>query len=145
MPGRNVEQEAGAAGVAAFNAGIEALLVFYAPDVVCHPAPGWLEGDPVCHGHDGFRRLSAVWTDNVDDGNLEIEQIRDLGDRVLILAQFTGVSRDSGLPIRQPFGVINSDLRDDGKVGEVRFFLGWRQAREAAGLEEGAGEGVVAD
>ncbi|HWX96484.1 MAG TPA: nuclear transport factor 2 family protein [Solirubrobacteraceae bacterium] len=116
-----------------FSAGIEALLVFYAADVVCYPAPGWVE-DAVCHGHDGFRKLSAVWTENFDEVALEVHEVRDMHERILILAEFTGRSKDSGAPVRQPFGVINSDLRDDGKVGEVRFFLGWEQALAAAGL-----------
>src|SRR2546429_686647 len=54
------EDEERDAGAAAFNAGIEALLVFYAPDVVCYPAPGWV-AEKVCHGHEGIRRLSSVW------------------------------------------------------------------------------------
>jgi len=121
--------------VEAFNAGIEALLGFYAPDVVCYPAPGWIEVT-VCHGHDGFRRLSAVWSENVDHPALEVHEVRDMHDRLLILAEFIGRAKDSGIPIRQPFGVINSDLGDDGKVREARFFLSWQEAREAAGLAE---------
>jgi hypothetical protein len=117
-----------------FNAGIEALLVFYASDLVCYPARGWVEGDAVYHGHDGFRKLGAVWTENVDDVAFEIDEVRDLHDRVLILATFTGRTRDEGLAVRQPFGVINSDIRPDGKVGEARFFLTWEEARRAAGL-----------
>jgi hypothetical protein len=118
-----------------FTAGIESLLVFYASDVVCYPAPGWLEST-VCHGHDGFRQLSAVWTEKVDDPGLEVHEVRDLHDRLLILAEFTGRTKDSGLPLRQQFAVINSDLRDDGKVGEARFFLSWQEARKVAGLAE---------
>lgn len=118
-----------------FNTGIEALLVFYAPDVVCYPAPGWIDAS-VCHGHDGFRELSTVWSDSVDDPALKVHEVRDMHDRLLVLAEFVGRARDSGKPVRQRFGVINSDLRDDGKVGEARFFLSWQDARQAAGLAE---------
>jgi hypothetical protein len=118
-----------------FNAGIEALLVFYAPDVVCHPAPGWVE-ETVCIGHDGIRRLGAVWTDNFDEVALEVHEVRDLHDRFLVLAEFTGRARDSAASLRLPFGVVNSDLRDDGRVGTVRFFLTWREALDAVGLSE---------
>jgi ketosteroid isomerase-like protein len=117
----------------AFNAAIEALLVLYASDVVCYPAPGWVEAT-VCHGHDGFRELSAAWSENVDHPALEVHEVRDMSDRLLVLAEFSGRAKDSGTPIRQRFGVINSDLRDDGKVGQARFFLDWQEAREAAGL-----------
>jgi ketosteroid isomerase-like protein len=119
----------------AFNAGIEALLVLYASDVVCYPAPGWVQ-DTVCHGHDGFRQLSAVWSERVDQPALQVHEVRDMRDRLLILAEFSGRARDTGMPVHQRFGVINSDLRDDGKVGEVRFFLDWQEARRAAGLAE---------
>jgi hypothetical protein len=51
-----------------------------------------------------------------------------------MLAEFSGRAKDTGSPIRQRFGVINSDLREDGKVGQARFFLDWQEAREAAGL-----------
>jgi ketosteroid isomerase-like protein len=116
------------------DAAIEAFLDFYAEDVVCYPAPGWIEGDGVCHGHDGFRRLAAVWTGNIDDGALEVHEVRDLGERVLVLAEFTGRSRASGEPRSQRFGAINSHLRGDGKVREVRFYLTWLEARDAVGL-----------
>ena len=63
---------------------------------------------------------------------LSVHEVLDLGDRVLVLAELTGSERDTGDPISQPFGAVNSDLRDGGKVGEVRFFLSWQEAREAA-------------
>jgi hypothetical protein len=132
------EEDAGASspGAKKFNAGIETLLVLYAPDLVCYPAPGWVEGDAMCHGHDGFRKLSAVWLQNVDDVSFAIDDVRDLHDRVLVLATFSGRSKDEGVPVSQPFGVINSDIRADGKVGEARFFLTWREALDAVGLAE---------
>ncbi len=119
----------------AFNAEIEALLVFYASDVVCYPAPGWVE-ETVCHGHDGIRRLSAVWSEHLDEVALEVHEVRDLHDRLLVLAELTGRRTNAGARISQPFGIVNSDLRADGKVGEVRFFLSWREALEAVGLGE---------
>jgi len=115
----------------AFSAELDSLLLFYAPDVVCHPAPGWVDGDAACHGHDGFRQLGAVWATGVDDPAVEIEEVRDLHDRFLIYAHFTGRSRESGKPIRQSFAAINSDLRPDGKVGEVHFFLSREEALRA--------------
>jgi ketosteroid isomerase-like protein len=122
-----------AARAAAFHAAIDALLVFYAPDVVCYPAKGWVQ-EAVCHGHEGIRKLSAVWTESMDDASLAVHEVRDMHERVLILAELTGRAKASGAPMRQPFGVVNSDLRDDGTVGEVRFFLTWQEALESMGL-----------
>jgi hypothetical protein len=120
----------------AFGTEIEALIAFYAQDVVCYPAPGWIDGDTVCHGHDGFRRLASVWSDDNDDVALQVHDVRDMHDRVLVLAEFTGRSRDTGGVVHQLFGVVNSKPREDGRFGEVRFYLTWQQAQEAVGLAE---------
>jgi SnoaL-like protein len=117
----------------AFDRAIEVFLAFYAPDVVCFPAPGWVE-EEVCHGHDGLRRLSAVWRANFDGVALEIHEVRDLSERLVILAQFTGRAKDSGMRVSQRFGAINSRLGDDSKVGEVRFFLSWNETLDGVGL-----------
>jgi hypothetical protein len=117
----------------AFEAAIESFMAFYAPDVVCYPAPGWVEED-VCHGHEGLRRLSAVWSANFKDIALEIHDVRDLHERLVILARLTGRDRSSGVRLTQSFGAVNSRLRSDGRVGEVRFFLSWDEALQAAGL-----------
>ena len=116
-----------------FEATIDSFLAFYSPDVVCYPAPGWVE-EEVCHGHDGLRRLSAVWSANFEKVALEIHEVRDLNERLVILAQLTGRARDSGMRVSQHFGAINSQLGDDGKVGEVRLFLSWSETLDAAGL-----------
>lgn len=116
---------------AALDEGIEALLRLYAPDVVCYPASGWV-ADDVCHGHDGIRMLGETWSAAVEEPALHVHEVRDMHERVVILAELTGRARDSGEQVSQAFGVVNSDLRDDGKVGEARFFLSWQEAREAA-------------
>jgi hypothetical protein len=133
MSPENPKREATDPQAQEFMAGIESLLVFYAPDVVCYPAEGWVE-ESVCHGHEGIRKLSAVWAESMDDVGLSVKEVRDMHERVLILAELTGRAKDSGAPARQPFGVVNSDLRDDGAVGEVRFFRTWREALDAVGL-----------
>ena len=115
------------------NAEMEALLHFYAPDVVCYPDPGWAE-ERVCHGHDGMRRLISQWTGKVERSGLAVHEVRDLGGRMLVLAEFTGRLKDGGVPVRQPFGIVNSDLTPDGKVGVAHFFLDWEDARRAAGI-----------
>jgi hypothetical protein len=114
-----------------FGAGIEALLTFYAPDVVSYPAHGWASEEP-CYGHDGIRNLSRTWTASVTDAALDVHEVRDLSRCMLILAELCGRARTSGRPVRQRFGIVNSDIRADGKVGRARFFLTWQEAREAA-------------
>jgi ketosteroid isomerase-like protein len=114
--------------------GVEALLPFCAPDVVWYSAAEWVE-DPVYRGHDGVRKLTAAFTDNFDDWGWEVHEIRDVGTQVVTLVEMIGRIKDSGVPIRQPFGLVSSDFRDD-TCGETRFFTTWQQALEAAGLRE---------
>ena len=119
--------------IEAYNAAINALLVFYAPDVVCHPAPGWV-GDELCYGHDGIRMLSAVGAQGVSEPTIAVDSVRDLNERMLVLARLTGRDPVSGARVEQQFALLNSDLREDLRVGEVHFFLGWDEGLAAAGL-----------
>ena len=54
---------------------------------------------------------------------------------MLVLAETFGRIKGSGVPIRQPLGMVSSDFRD-GKIGENRNFLTWQEALEAVGLRE---------
>jgi ketosteroid isomerase-like protein len=114
--------------------GFDAMLPFYPEDVVWHPAPEWVE-DPVYHGHDGVRKMSATFTENFDDLALEPCDIREVQDRVLVLAEATGRTKETGVVLRQPYAMVYSDFRE-GKIGEVRFYFTWQAALEAVGLQE---------
>lgn len=115
------------------NAEMEALLKFYAPDVVCYPARGWVDYD-IAHGHDGMRALIARFSGKVDNFALHVDEVRDLGERMLVLAEFTGTSKITGAKASQPFGIVNSSMRTDGTVGVAHLYLSWEQARRAAGI-----------
>ena len=119
---------------AAAAGGVEAALDSFAPDVVLYAFPEW-PGPSEYRGHDGMRTLLAEWFENFDDFGIELHEIRDAGDKVVALAETIGRIKDSGLPIRQPLGVVYWDFRN-GKIGEGRNFLTWREALEAAGLSE---------
>jgi len=112
---------------------MEALLKFYAPDVICYPDPGWVDY-AVCHGHDGMRRLIALWMARVDNFGLAVHEVRDLGPRMLVLAEFTGTLKGSGAPAHQRFGIVNSSLDENGLVGVAHFYLSWEDARRAIGI-----------
>jgi ketosteroid isomerase-like protein len=111
--------------------GIEAVLPFYAPDIVFYFDPEWLE-DAVYRGHDGMRKSEALWVNNFDDFAWKVHEMRDLRDPVLVLAEMTGRIKGSGAPVRQPTGLIGSGFR----ISEVRSFNTWQRALEAAGLAE---------
>jgi ketosteroid isomerase-like protein len=114
--------------------GVEALLPFLANDVVMHPFVEWPD-DPVYRGHDGARKLITAWTDNFEDWGIDVREIRAAGTRVVALTEMTGEIKGSRVPIRQPLGVVFSDIHEN-TAGEVRFFLTWPEAFKAVGLEE---------
>jgi ketosteroid isomerase-like protein len=114
--------------------GIEASLAFYASDFAWDAGPDWLE-DRIYQGHDGARRLDAIFTENFDGYALTVHDIRAAGDRVVALYEASGRMKASGVPIRQPVGIVLSDFRD-GTIGKVRSYFSWAEALKAAGLEE---------
>jgi ketosteroid isomerase-like protein len=114
--------------------GVEALLPFFATDVVMHPFPGWPD-DPVYRGYDGARKLIAAWTDNFEDWGVDVREIRAAGTRVVALTEMIGQIKGSGVPIRQPMGVVFSEIHEN-TAGEVHFFLTWLEALKAVGLKE---------
>jgi ketosteroid isomerase-like protein len=120
----------------ALNAGgVEAALSLhvYAEDLLIYPTSEWPD-DEVYRGHSAFRRLYHAWTDHFDEFSWEVQEIRDVGDQVVSLGEMRGRLKDSGIPIREAWGVVNSGFRD-GCIGEVRFFRSQRDALEAVGLE----------
>jgi ketosteroid isomerase-like protein len=122
--------------IAAWNAGgLDAMLRFLPEDVVWYPFPEWPDGAEARNGHDGVSELMGAWTDSFDEWTTDAQEIRDLGDRVLVLGAIAGRIKGSGVPIRQPLGYVCSDFRS-GQMGEAHFFLTWKEALEAAGLRE---------
>lgn len=116
--------------------GVEAGLEFVAPDGVTYTPAEWME-DSEYRGHEGFRRLNRLWSQTFDDWSVETpEELRDAGDRVAVLFHHSGKIKGTEVPIRQEIGAVYSDFRDDGRIGEARFFQCWTEALEAAGLRE---------
>ncbi len=105
-------------------------------DLVVHPFPEWIE-QPTYRGHDGLRAIMAVWTESFDEFQIVPSELRELGDRAVMLGETTG--RIKGVSIRQPIGVAYADFRDE-QIGEFSNFLSWRQALEAVGIEDARGE-----
>ena len=112
--------------------GSEAALRFFASDVVWLPAEEWPDGAEY-RGHDGMRRLTASFSENFDDLAFDVHELRDVGDRVLVRVDLTGIIKDSGQTIRQPRGFVVSDFRD-GRFGHIQTFASWQEALDAVGL-----------
>ena len=126
-----------AAFAAYSGGGLEAVMPSFAPDAVWYfDADEWVE-DLAYRGHDGIRAAHAVWVSNLEGFGWEVHEIRDLGERVLVLADITGSVRDSGAPARVSMNLIvevGGDL-----VREVHTFMDLQRALAAAEVRPPAG------
>jgi ketosteroid isomerase-like protein len=93
-----------------------------------------LRGETTYRGFDGLRELWLDWLSPWEAYRTELEEARDLGDRVLLLVHDFGRSEGSTREV-----VLNSatvwTLRD-GKIARAEFFAIRSDAFKAAGLAE---------
>jgi ketosteroid isomerase-like protein len=75
-----------------------------------------------------FRDVAQSW----ESFRFEATDLRDLGDRVLVLGHVQGRGRVSGVEVDDHWGWI-VELRE-GRASSLRGFLDQREALEAAGL-----------
>jgi ketosteroid isomerase-like protein len=113
----------------------DAWVTVWNPDCEWHPfLTARVEGDPGYHGHNGMR----AWFEDVDEMfeemQVELEQYRQVGDRLLVLGRMTARGRGSGAQVSTEVGWV---VEPKGE----HFQRGWaytsheeaeRAAREAA-------------
>jgi ketosteroid isomerase-like protein len=117
---------------AAYDAGgIEAVLPFYTPDVVWYAASEWPD-DSAYRGRDANRTQDAVWHASFEDYGWELHEIREVQDRVLVLAEMTGRTRDTSMVVRQQVGLL-AGFRGE-QIAEIKTFNTWQEAVEATDL-----------
>ena len=86
-------------------------------------------------GHDGLRKAWDEYRSETWGGLMnQIEEIRDLGESVLILGHLDVAGRTTGIESNQEFGQLVTFR--DGKILRSEDFLSHAEALEAAGLEE---------
>jgi len=108
-------------------------LTYAAPEIEWVPAGPAAVESAVYNGHDEVSRgLAAVW-DTWEVFEFGESEVRDLGDSVLWLGHVKMRGGTSHVELDQEFA-LHSVLRD-GKFIQVRAFLSWRKAVEAAGPE----------
>jgi ketosteroid isomerase-like protein len=92
-------------------------------------------GEPVLYeGPDGIRQFVRDMEESWSWFGFEIESMRDLGDRILVIGDFVGRGRASGVEVASRRALI-IEVRD-ALLTSLRFFLEVSEALEAAGLED---------
>ena len=72
------------------------------------------------HGPEGFVEVIGPWLAAFDDWHEEVEEVRDLGDRVCVVAVQRGRAKDTGIEIHTRYAVVYEV--DDGAVTSMRLY-----------------------
>ena len=86
------------------------------PEVVVVAPKGWPEGE-VERGLEAWRRQAQRLRDTWAEARIEVDEIRDVKDRVLAQIRYVTVGGDTAIPFETPMGVV--------------FFLSERKIRRA--------------
>jgi ketosteroid isomerase-like protein len=85
----------------------DGFVAMWVPDCEWHPyLTARVEGDPGYHGHNGLR----AWFEDVDEMfsevHVELDEIREIGDRVVALGQMEARGRGSGAEVTSEIGWV---------------------------------------
>jgi ketosteroid isomerase-like protein len=80
-------------------------------------------------------RAWGEWLGAWDDFKTDAEEFFDLGSEVLVLSEFRGRGKASGMPIEAMLGAALFSLHD-GKVVRLGSYTDRAAALKAAGLQE---------
>jgi ketosteroid isomerase-like protein len=92
-----------------------------------------LESEPV-RGPSAFRRWLADNFETTSEQRVELQDIRLVGDDVVLLCWLSLTGRASGVALEGPVGIVVAFR--DGAVRSLRLFGGHSEALNAVGLEE---------
>jgi ketosteroid isomerase-like protein len=133
MSQRTVDLVQGAFGTVTIPGSPEAMIAFSQPDFKMHLEG--VAGEPVYYaGVSGIREFFSDVAQSWESFQFKATDLRDLGDRVLILGDVRGRGRGSGVVVDDRWAWI-VELRE-GRAASLRGFLSQREALEAAGLSE---------
>jgi ketosteroid isomerase-like protein len=93
---------------------------------------GWPE-QQVYEGVRGAERFLEEWTSAWDDWDLELEELRDAGDKVVAIHRQHGRSRSTGIRADMSFAMVWT-IRD-GKETRMEMYSDVREALKAVDLE----------
>jgi ketosteroid isomerase-like protein len=107
-------------------------LARFHPDVVVDATA---RGDGAMgHGREELSAIIAEWIGAFDEWREEIEEIRDLGEKVFVVATQRGRGKESGAEVETRYALLY-EVQDD-KIARMTLFRGPSEALEAAGPQD---------
>ena len=82
-------------------------------------------------GRDALSETVAIWVTTWDDYSEQIEEIRDLGDTVCVIATQRGRGKGSGVEIENRWGQLYTI--ENGLITSITMYASPEKALEAAG------------
>ena len=110
----------------------EAFFGLYDPNVEVDLSRSGIPDGGIYHGHDGLRAAWARWRGVWDDYSFEVEELTELGDRVLSLTRIHARSKGQGVGTEVSAGELLT-VRD-GLIVHFVNFLDRDDALREAGL-----------
>jgi ketosteroid isomerase-like protein len=111
---------------------VDGTLAYYDPEVVIDSSRV-VDGE-LGHGHEGVYRFIAGWVGSFDEWHEEIEEMRDLGTQVYVVARQVGRGKVSGVEVEQRYAVLH-EIQGD-KISRVTIYREPAEALKAAGLSQ---------
>ena len=93
--------------------------------------PGGFTG--TFQGIDGFREAWQDWLRPFQTYEVEIEDIKDTGEQVIVLAHHTATTHESEAPMREPAAAVMTFR--GGRLARLEFTRDPAQAMRSVGLE----------
>ena len=91
--------------------------------------------NPVLRTREDWLEFFRNWTEDFEDWSQRVERLIDVGDdRVVALTRQSAVGKGSGAPVDLELGQVFEF--EQGRLIRCRFYLGYAEALEAAGLRE---------
>ena len=106
--------------------GVDGGVHLFDPDVTWVAPPDWLD-TPTYTGHAGLHQIDATWRENFDDFGLDVEDVREVGERVVVLLVQHGLIKGGSERLEQRIAWV-LDFGENGLITMVRGYFSWDEA-----------------
>jgi ketosteroid isomerase-like protein len=114
----------------------------WSPDVTWRAIEGAPDDVGVMHGPERVRRYFAELMELFEGIEVDLREIRDVGEKVVVRVVLSGRSRSTGMPVEIDFAVVY-ELDSTGRVLAVREYKTEAEAMQAAEMAATPHESAV--